>query len=607
MSRIVVTVLALLSICSMPAVAADSDTSGSTSGAALATTSTRPAVTDVSTLRDDLTNRYPWLLGSSTAALKLRMVPLHADELADRASWAISALEAVTQELVGALVDQQRTTSDQQGDTQPAEHSAERLKAIVDIRNDLVTRTNIVLNALDEKGGDVSAHLAYVDAVTALEVGQVAVPVHTTDNDQPHDEPTLAERVSAAVAAVREMPPVHERPEPWAVSVEELDLELQPLRREQIDERANKWLDILQRELRERIRLDIALRSSATDDDQRQAIADEAARQQEIVQAIVQRVRVVLMALQKRGGEVKEYNDYIANATGQRLNLTNPSVLWAQVRAWLRSPTGGVKVGLNLVRFVLIIVAFWVVSWLVAKIAGAATRRMPNSSMLLYKFVYDLTRWTLMLVGVVVAIGSLGVSIGPLLAAIGAAGLVIGLALQGTLSNFASGVMILLTRPFDVGDVINAGGVFGKVDAMNSVSTRVLTFDNQVHIVPNNQVWNGVITNVTKQSTRRVDMVFGIGYADDIAKAQAILEDIVSNDTRVLSDPQPVIRVNELGDSSVNLICRPWVNTGDYWDVYWDITRRVKERFDAEGVSIPFPQRDVHIYNETPKPSESTA
>jgi small conductance mechanosensitive channel len=158
--------------------------------------------------------------------------------------------------------------------------------------------------------------------------------------------------------------------------------------------------------------------------------------------------------------------------------------------------------------------------------------------------------------------------------------------------------MILFFRPFDVGDVVDAGGVSGKVIAMNLVSTSIKTFDNKDMVVPNNKIWQDVITNATGVDTRRVDMEFGIGYDDDIDKAQGILEEIVAAHPKALKDPEPTIRMNTLADSSVNFICRPWAKTADYWDVYWDVTKAVKQRFDAEGIGIPFPQRDVHLYIE---------
>jgi small conductance mechanosensitive channel len=187
-----------------------------------------------------------------------------------------------------------------------------------------------------------------------------------------------------------------------------------------------------------------------------------------------------------------------------------------------------------------------------------------------------------------------------LLAGLGIVGFIIGFALQGTLSNFASGVMILLYRPFDVGDVVEAGGVLGKVNHMSLVNTTFMTLDNQRLIVPNNLVWEGVITNITAQRVRRIDLIFGIAYGDDIEKVEKILTEIVAAHEAVLDSPEPVVKVHELAESSVNFVVRPWVKTDEYWNTYWDITKAVKLRFDEEGISIPFPQRDVHVIEQQP-------
>ena len=202
------------------------------------------------------------------------------------------------------------------------------------------------------------------------------------------------------------------------------------------------------------------------------------------------------------------------------------------------------------------------------------------------------------LFGVLIALSQLGISLGPLLAGLGIAGFIIGFALQDTLSNFASGMLILIYRPFDVGDFVTAGGVTGKVSHMSLVNTTFKTIDNQVLIVPNNLIWSSVITNVTAQRLRRVDLVFGVAYSDDIEKVERILNEVVEEHELILDNPEPVIKLHELADSSVNFVCRPWVKTDDYWDVYWDMLRTVKMRFDKEGVSIPFPQRDVHVIKE---------
>jgi len=217
-------------------------------------------------------------------------------------------------------------------------------------------------------------------------------------------------------------------------------------------------------------------------------------------------------------------------------------------------------------------------------------------SQLLRRMIISIGSNLVLVLGVLIALSQVGISLGPLLAGLGIAGFVIGFALQDTLANFAAGLMILFYRPFDVGDIVEAGGVFGKVNHMSLVNTTILTLDNQTLIVPNNMIWGGVITNVSAQKVRRVDLMFGIAYTDDIPKAERILKEIVESDDRVLEDPESTVKLHELGDSSVNFVVRPWVKSDDYWDVYWDITRAVKMRFDEEGISIPFPQRDVHLF-----------
>jgi small conductance mechanosensitive channel len=193
----------------------------------------------------------------------------------------------------------------------------------------------------------------------------------------------------------------------------------------------------------------------------------------------------------------------------------------------------------------------------------------------------------------------LGIRLGPLLAGLGIAGFIVGFALQDTLSNFASGIMILIYRPYDVGDLIDVAGVFGEVNKMSLVTTTISTLDNQMIVVPNNKIWGDVIKNLTAQDMRRVDMVFGIAYSDDITKAEDILNDILKSHDKILDNPEPMVRVHTLGESSVDFVVRPWVKVDNYWDVYWDVTKTVKLRFDEEGISIPFPQRDVHVYNNS--------
>lgn len=250
-----------------------------------------------------------------------------------------------------------------------------------------------------------------------------------------------------------------------------------------------------------------------------------------------------------------------------------------------------------------------------AGLAGKAVKRISrravsNSklkfSKLLQDFFVSLSGKVVFALGLMVALSQLGFELGPILAGFGVAGVIIGFALQETLSNFASGMMILIYRPYDVGDLINAAGVTGKVSQMSLVSTIIKTLDNQRLIIPNNKIWGDTINNITVEHQRRVDMSFGIGYGDDIEKTEQVLKSIVDKHPKVLADPAPTIKLHTLGESSVDFIVRPWAKPEDYWDVYWDITREVKMRFDQENISIPFPQRDVHIYQTQPSalPSE---
>jgi small conductance mechanosensitive channel len=296
--------------------------------------------------------------------------------------------------------------------------------------------------------------------------------------------------------------------------------------------------------------------------------------------------------------KIKDYRLYISSVSGIRVDVKDTTSAWVAIKGWLVSDEGGLRWAKNIATFVGILLATWLLSKILSRAMHRALRAVGNVSRLLEDFLVNTVRWVVMAIGVIMALAALEVSIGPLLAIVGATGFVIAFALQDSLGNLASGLMILFFRPFDVGDVVDAGGVSGKVTALNLVATTIKTFDNKDMVVPNNKIWHDVITNATAVDTRRVDMEFGIGYDDDIDRAQAILEEIVAAHPMALKDPAPTIRMNALADSSVNFICRPWAKTADYWDVYWDVTKAVKKRFDAEGIGIPYPQRDVHLYVE---------
>lgn len=213
----------------------------------------------------------------------------------------------------------------------------------------------------------------------------------------------------------------------------------------------------------------------------------------------------------------------------------------------------------------------------------------------LISFMDSLIYWALFALVCVAALGQLGVQTASFIALIGAAGLAVGLALQGSLSNFAAGVLIIILRPFRVGEFVEVAGEAGSIKSIKIFTTELRTGDNKCVIIPNSRVLDSNIVNYSSTGTRRVDMVFGIGYSDDIDLARKVITDIINSDELILKDPAPTIAVAELADSSVNFIVRPWVNTADYWAVNHAVTEQIKKRFDAENISIPFPQQDLHI------------
>jgi len=320
--------------------------------------------------------------------------------------------------------------------------------------------------------------------------------------------------------------------------------------------------------------------------------------------ALIDRTNVVIAAYETKGGPVEEvevYRQYVTAVSGIAVDVSDMEATLKTIGGWLLADEGGLRWMKNIALFVTIVLVFMFLGRLLAKAVERVMAKSRQTSQLLGDFLVVSVRRLVLAVGVLIGLAALEINVGPLLAVIGAAGFVIAFALQNSLGNFASGILIMVFKPFDIGDLVEVGGVLGKVHSMNLLSVLVHTPDNKAVIIPNNNVWSDSITNVTGTSTRRVDLIFGIGYDDDIEKAQGILEDVVSEHPLVLKDPEPVISVHELADSSVNFVCRPWVKTADYWEVYWDLTRSVKQRFDKQGVSIPFPQRDVHVYNALPQ------
>lgn len=504
--------------------------------------------------------------------LRLELVPLRREQLEAASSFWLGAL----QEEVGRVqrIEVAILRSESEEEIAGLQSQLERVRARAMA---LVALAESVLNELELKGGDVAEGRRYLSRVVAAA--------------------KLADAPQVEVSGDPDAPPPGPAVQPWEVPIPKLRNQLLPMLPAQLEREVETWLQRVQ----ERVELMVEAenrRIASTGEEEAQAIRDaEMFRQQRGL--LIERAEIVLNALEAKGGaaeDIERHRRYLMAAGEQpAVQWFNPRVLVIQARAWLFSAQGGIALGIKLLQVIGILIAFWILSKIVARAARTAMGRMKRASGLLKDFVVGGVKKLVMLIGVIVAVATFGVNITPLVAALGAAGLVIGLALQGTLSNFASGLLILFYRPFDVGDVIDAADVAGKVETMTLVSTVVITFDNQQMIVPNNMIWNGVITNVTGRSTRRVDLTVGVDYRSDLDKTKRILEEMVKAHPKVLADPAPTIKLHEYADSSVNFIVRPWSKTSDYWDVYWDLQAEIKKRFDAEGISIPYPQHDINF------------
>lgn len=306
--------------------------------------------------------------------------------------------------------------------------------------------------------------------------------------------------------------------------------------------------------------------------------------------------------LHKRDMETTEYSELLLKATGQiSSEILDKDVVFSLVNHWLEYSKEWIKNnGVAITVKIIFVIAILLISKLMAGITKRLVRntigRKPSRmSGLMGNFFVSMSGKLVMTLGLLVALSQLGLQVTPLLAGLGIAGFIVGFALQDVLSNFASGVMILIYQPFDVGDTIEVPEVSGYVQNMNLVSTIILTYDNQKLVVPNNKIWGNIIRNVHSERLRRVDLTVSIGYESSLDRAEEILAEILNNHELVLSNPEAKIKLHALNESSVDFVVRPWTQTKNYWEVYWDLTRSVKERFDAEGISIPYPQRDIHI------------
>ena len=380
------------------------------------------------------------------------------------------------------------------------------------------------------------------------------------------------------------------------ISSKELAYRLVPLTKDELEPLAKAWLKIVRaktEEIAER-QVELLHDPSAATDEAYQTIA----KMVEERAGLFERFSMVVNALQGKGGDdalVRELRAYRESVLFSETVLASPRAIAMAFFSWLTRADGGVAIAKDIGVVVLALLALVFISKSIRGLVRRWIGRVPNISKLLQSFLVGAVYWLVLTVGLLFALAALGVNVTPLFAMIGGASFILAFAFQDTLGNLASGLMIMINRPFDEGDYVVVGGTGGTVRSVSIVATTVTTPDNQVIVIPNKSVWGNVITNVTASDTRRVDLVFGISYDDSIPDALRVIEDTVKAHPLILADPEPVIRVHELAASSVNFICRPWTKTSDYWTVYWDLTHRMKEAFEAASITIPYPQQDVHI------------
>lgn len=337
-------------------------------------------------------------------------------------------------------------------------------------------------------------------------------------------------------------------------------------------------------------------------DNEKEAIQSKIFATEEYKDGLTNSLTQIVDLLHKRDMETTEYSELLLKATGQiSSEILDKDVVFSLVNHWLEYSKEWIKNnGVAITVKIIFVIAILLISKLMAGITKRLVRntigREPSRmSGLMGNFFVSMSGKLVMTLGLLVALSQLGLQVTPLLAGLGIAGFIVGFALQDVLSNFASGVMILIYQPFDVGDTIEVPEVSGYVQNMNLVSTIILTYDNQKLVVPNNKIWGNIIRNVHSERLRRVDLTVSISYDSSLDRAEEILAEILNNHELVLSNPEAKIKLHALNESSVDFVVRPWTQTKNYWEVYWDLTRSVKERFDAEGISIPYPQRDIHI------------
>jgi len=376
--------------------------------------------------------------------------------------------------------------------------------------------------------------------------------------------------------------------------------------REVLEERLSQAAEGVSRRLEfqveRRAQLQARVAGRPEDEDLRLELGSIEARRARTIQTLKGTVRL----LERLQLPAAEYQQLLIRATGEfTADILDKEVALGLLEQWLERAQvwigqNGPNIGFKVVLFLLIVALFRLLAWIVRAILVRvlASERL-DASRLLQNLTSSLIGGVIMILGALVGLWAVGVELGPVLAGLGIAGFVVGFALQDSLANFAAGVMLLGVRAYDVGDTVDAAGAFGTVSDMNLIATTILSFDNQTLVVPNARIWGGVIRNLTHEDERRVDLSFRIAYGEDVSHVEGVVREVLAAEPRILTTPEPLLKVHKLNEWSADFIVRPWVKTDDYWGVFWDLNRAILRRFEEKGISIPMPRGDFQILGQT--------
>ncbi len=389
--------------------------------------------------------------------------------------------------------------------------------------------------------------------------------------------------------------------------VEQFNSRLRPLSKNDLSNELKAWMRHAQEEISRTSEINVQMQAEGLEQQALEELKQKRTAQHDREYHLYKKVKRIIEAYEAKGGDASAEKQYLAAVSHSRSGANNQgllSTILEGLSSWINDPEGGIAFVKKLIQAAAILVLFWLIAKLANRFIKKILERQRGLSMMLKQFIERSVKSVVLAIGGLFAIASLGANIGPIIAAMGAGGFIIGFALKETLGNFASGLMVMFYQPFDVDHFVEVNGKSGTVQKMSLVSTTLLTPDNKELIIPNNSVWGNTIINYSSQDLRRVDLVFGISYSDDIQKAVSLLNETTQSHSKILQNPEPEIAVDALADSSVNLICRPWVKSKDYWAVYRELMWKVKDRFDQENISIPFPQRDIHIQPNEPESTQ---